>query len=193
MYFRNWQKAISALTCLCLVANLVGPNALLADSSGPSSPGAAICSGGNNSRGPCTDPGTFTSVGIGNGSGGMCGNIVWIYSGGTCAGTDNFSGNNCNECTITPKMITYTYTSTPVGALAMAGCKAMLNGAFPIRSSACAAACTTNGVLSSTPECLECIEGESDLGAVIVEAYRECIEDCSCTGFVPGGVTTACN
>ena len=115
MFSKNWRKKnfVAALTCLCLVTNLLGPNLLMAN--GP-------CSGANDAKGPCTDTGRYTSTGIGNGACGRCGPRVFTYAGGSCSGTSNSSSNDCNGCTTRWSTVTYNYAPTPVGSIAFAGC-----------------------------------------------------------------------
>lgn len=206
MFKRSFQKWIVLVAIVCVVANLLPGYAwvsiALADTDGPGMPNGGPRPGNNDAKGPCTDPGTATSSGIGNGYCGRCGNLTWTYTGGSCAGTSQAEANDCNDCN-TPTTFVQNFVSTPVGSLTYAACFAAgvacmtVSGILDIiGGSVCAGVCVGSWWTWGA-SCWACITGEAALvstgAAVCACTYEECIEDCDYTTTDTFGSTAACS
>ena len=172
--------------CCCLVIGAIFPELCFADTDGPGNPGPTRILFANNACGPCTDTNTWAAAGpnVGNGLCGRCGNKVFTRSTGSCQGTDR-GPLNCKNGTC-KGTATYTFTSTPVGSLAFAGCVslAIAKGialelvSIPV----CTAACTVSATFTLGWSCVKCIAANVTVTTAVACKFADCIENCN---FVP--------
>ena len=187
------SRMISTFVSVLLAMTIGMPRFVWADTDGPSGWVPANPGCDYDKRGPCTDPHTYTPVGIGNGLCGRCGDIVWTYSGGYCQGTD--SGDpNCFEWGY-PQTITDSYVSTPVGTLVFVACLAattVLLVADGVCFALCGGVCITTGVWTGGATCWACLVGCGAVGTFIICFYNECVENCDFMTSTNAGSATGC-
>jgi hypothetical protein len=188
-----WGRCLACLAVYGLVLGrfAFAPHVALGDSDNPPPPAVPGNPGlPSNTKGPCTDPHTWTSSGVGNGICGRCGNMVFTYTGGSCAGTSNSGCPDCRNYVLSPAVFTWPFTSVPVGSLEYACCLsayvACLGADGILSGGICGPACTVGGVFTLGASCIACIAGASLGAAACTCMYDECKEDC-----VGGSVTTA--
>lgn len=163
----------------------------LADTDGPGPPNKGDFSGfENNAWGPCNDPATWTqTAGIGNGFCGRCGNKTFARSTGTCQGEDTGQDCDCTDLT-SPSTCTYTFVSTPVGALEFAACAVSTLVLLAADGAVFIACGTSCGVVG--PLCLACLAAAGAGGLAVICFYDECVEDCEYMGFAFAGSVPVC-
>ncbi len=186
----------------CQVAVLAsgGVSTATADTNGPPTP-ATTFDFAANACGPCTDPNTWSlnaalPPNIGNGVCGRCSTVNWTRSSGACAGIQpgpfTCKSGNCKS------QATDTFTSTPVGGFAYAGCMAAaLVGGILVEVATllvCAGVCVTAGVVTLGAACVACLTANVGVALAATCAFTDCIENCN---FVParafGGPAVTCS